>query len=949
MAKKPRAVARISEVMTSYDTNFLFDERGQLKLNLFAPKAQEVLWGVHAWLREQQRRMFLPLDLLIVLVERGCPPLSKVVAEGTEGMLLPADVLPRLKSLADEIEEEPTKEEPQFERGLFSRGFTRILVEAAEVAQSREDRLIHEEDMVRSLIWRAEAVESASVRWAIRRLGEGGGDRIFDEKGLLREGIFSPPTWEVLQGSMILAASHGTPFLGTPHLVAMLSTVRNSSIWRSAKARGFEPNRLREELLRLIGNRAEPIPEFLLGRKTLTPRMVRMLSYSAMQASYQDINETHLVEGFLDDGGSSLELVQALGLESEIRRAIGEPKVLEEIAPMEAAIHIHAKSRPTPTLDMLGRDLTVEALEGRLPEIVGREEELSRVINVLLRREQRNPLLTGEAGVGKTALAIALAQRIASGKVPRKLKGHRVVEINGANLMSGTSYRGDLESRIKSLLEEAARDVILFIDEAHAVFAPRAGSHAPAEIPNHFKSALASGHIAVVAATTEAEYRRWIEQDPALKRRFERVEVGEPGPKLVRSILSSLVEELEREYEVRIEQEAIETTIELSTRFIPEQRLPDKAKKVLMDACIARTHDAIDAPEDSPRPLVTREDIARQVHMKTGVPLERLLRGEIHWWVGIEQRLRSVVIGQDEAISEVARALVAGRLRSANQSRPMSVLLFAGPSGVGKGTLAQALAQEVFGRSDALIRLDMTDYQESHALSRLIGSPPGYVGYEDEDMLVTPLRRRPSSVVLLEDFDRAHPQIQERLLRLLREGEIVDTRGYKADVRNAIFILTIHAELNSSSHSIGFGASSAKAQGHEADKDVISALDRQFYKRVKDHIDAVVGFHRLAYDDGSPTLALLERHVDHFITGMLEEYRVEVSVSPTLWARMESLAREVSDARAMEQIVETHLFEPVTQALLHGGCELRTTLEWVEDHVVLLPSPAIVDDHGEEE
>lgn len=929
--------------MASYDTNFLFDERGNLSMELFSKRAQDVLWGIHAWLCEQRRRMFLPLDLLIVLVERGFVPLARVVAEGTEGAVLPGDVLPRLRSLAEEIEEEASEEEPVFSRNFFSRGFTRILAEAGEQARARGEDLIREEDLARSVIWRAEAVESASVRWAIRRLGEGGGDRIFDEKGLLREAIFQASTWEILQGAMRLAASHGTPFLGTPHLIAMLCTVRNSTIWRSAKARGFDPQRLRDELLRLIGNRAEPIPEFLLGRKTLTPRMVRMLSYSAVQGNYRDISEPHIIEGFLDDGGSSLELVQALGLESEIRRALGEPKVLEEIPQVEAAIQLNAKGQPTPTLDMLGRDLTVEALEGKLPEIVGREQELRRVVNVLLRKEQRNPLLTGEAGVGKTALAIALAQKIASGRVPRKLQGHRVVEINGANLMSGTSYRGDLESRIKGLLEESNEGVILFIDEAHAVFAPRAGSHAPAEVPNHFKSALASGDIAVVAATTEAEYRRWIEQDPALKRRFERIEVGEPSHDLVRHILRSLVEELEREYEVTIDDEAIDCTIELSVRFIPEQRLPDKAKKLLMDACIARANALLEddelagpaagEPEDeegaeasSPDvTCVTRGDIARQVYLKTGIPLERLLRGEIHWWVGIEERLSEEVIGQDEAIAEVARALVTGRLRSSNAQRPMAVLLFAGPPGVGKGTLASALAREVFGSPSALVRLDMTDFQESHAISRLIGSPPGYVGYEDEDVLVTPLRRRPSSVVLLEDFDRAHPQIQERMLRLLREGEIADTRGHKADVRNAIFILTVNQAIEGPSARIGFGKSSKSSRAAER---ALRGLDRQFASRIKDQVDAVISFRHLASEGDSPALDLLHRQLRFFREGMRQEYKIEIALEGGLREHLEELARDVDNARGIEAIVEEYLYGPVTSALLEGACKPHTVLVW---------------------
>lgn len=899
----------------------LFQEDGSLVAEQFSTAALETLEQTQATLESLDRTMFLPLDLLITLIERGHDDLAHVVATGTDGQVEAEDVLARLRSLAREIEEEPSNVGPALQRACFSRGFSRILHESWETG-SADPHLVEEHDLVRSIMWRAEAVESASVRWAIRRLGEGGGDVLFDKRGMLREQIFDGSIWSVLQGSMKLAAANGTPFLGTPHLIGMLCSVKNSTVWRSATARGLEPSRMREELLRLIGTKPSPIPEFHVGRKTLTPRMVRMLSAASRTAGDEPVGEQQVVEAFLDDGGSSLELVQALGLESEMRRALGEPKVLQEALPVEAAIRLGARRHSTPTLDMLGRDLTEEAMEGKLPEIVGRENELQRVVNVLLRREQRNPLLTGEAGVGKTALAVALAQRIVSGKVPKKLQGHRLVEINGASLMSGTSYRGDLESRIKSLLEEAGGDVILFMDEAHAVFAPRAGSHAPAEVPNHFKSALASGEIAVVGATTEAEYRRWFEQDPALKRRFERIEVPEPDEELVADILTALVDDMEREYEVTVDPSAVEASIDLSVRYLPEQRLPDKAKKLLMDACIARAnHLSGDEDEEG---AVTRADVARQVQMKTGIPIDRILRGEYNWWVGLEERLSEKVVGQDDAIGEVARALVTGRLKRGRQHRPMAVLAFVGSPGVGKGTLAQAITEEIFGDPRALLRLDMTDFQESHSMSRLIGSPPGYVGYEDEDMLVTPLRRRPSCLVLLEDFDRAHPRVQDRLLRLLEEGEIADTRGYSADASNAIFVLTIQTAGSRQSGRVGFGT----GDHDNTARDLLSAHDSVLADRLAEHVDATIPFQDLGASGGEPARRLVETRIESFITAMREEYGIEVEVTPGLETLLHTEVGALRDASSIDEVVDRLLYSPVTEAMLGTGCGRQVVLHW---------------------
>lgn len=903
----------------------LYDKDGSLRLEAFNPAAQRVVKGITKWLNSIGRGIYLPLDLMIVLLGIGHDELGHAIAGGTVGTVAAGNVLERLRELGREIEDRHSAT-ASLERASFSRSFARILDESWEQANGRAGSTVTEEDLLRAVMWRAEATESASVRWAIKRLAEGGGDKLFDSKSQLKRDGFDQVSWGFLHAAMQLAARSGTPFLGTPHLIASLCSVKESVLWRAALARDLDPSRLREELLRIIGVKPGPLPDFLLGRKTLTPRMVRMLAYARGRAEKRDddglIGETELVEAFLNDGGSSLELVQALGLEAEVVKALGEPRVLQGALNVEHAVSAGSMwepSRPTPTLDLIGRDLTQQVREGKLPRIIGRDRELQRVINVLLRQEQRNPLLTGEAGVGKTALAVALAQRIAADKVPVPLRGQRVVEINGASLMSGTSYRGELESRIKSLLTEASKGVILFIDEAHAVFAPRTGTHGPAEIPNHFKSALASGEIAVVGATTEAEYRRWMELDPALKRRFERIEIGEPGTDLTRRILEGLTKDLQEAYEVVVTADALDAALDYSVRYLPEQRLPDKAKKLLMDASIAAAHpiDDYERQPDAIGPVsVERINVAEQVSHRTGIPVDRLVRGKEGWWSGIAERLQKQIIGQSAAINQTARALVSGRLRPSATSRPLAVLVFFGPSGVGKGTLARTLALEIFGDERALLRLDMTDFSEPHAISRLIGSPPGYIGYDDEDMFVTPLRRRPSSVVLLEDIDKAHPKVVERLLRVFDEGEIADTRGMTADSRQAVFILTVTVEtpLKTLTGRIGFSGSQ---EGETVtDPELFKAAFGELHSLLRGHVDTFIQFHAFGHGGEVKHIdALVARHLRDLATRMLEEYELSL-----VWqTEIPALIRDASQAEethSLSEVFQREVVVPLTEVLL---------------------------------
>ena len=908
----------------------LFGAEGDLLRPVFSDDAWEVLQACVAWLRSLGRGRLLPVDLILVLARRNHPGLMDALrsaqGSGDEG----SDLLSALEALSRRI----PAHGPDTRAGLhldgLSLGLIGILEDALSWVRESGRSIISEADLVRMVRWRLELQDSNSIRWAVRKLASHGVDHFFDSDGKLRSDAFTPEVWYAFKHAMRLSARGGLPFVGTPHAVAALCQLPTGHLREATSASGVHPERLQEELLRLVGSRSPAQPEFPLTRRTLTPRLLRMIGRASQRAGREGrrIQEVDILDAFLVDGGSSMDLAKAMGIEHALRQRLStSPSVeFEVISPTRAPAGVslpegRINERPQQALEQVGRDLSAEAEAGLLPDVHGREQELRRIINVLLRSEQRNPLLTGEAGVGKTALAMALAKRIHEGRVPKALEHVRVIEIHGASLVGGTSYRGELEARIKQVLEEAADNVVLFIDEAHAVFAPRSSAGQPAEIPNHFKAALASGKIAVIAATTEAEYQRWIEKDPALKRRFERIVIPELSPDATKEILRKLAPDYERRYEVSIHPDAIDAAIDLSMRFMPEQALPDKAKKVLMDAAIALSTELASqaqgrkAAAESGTPskrVVGRYDVAQQISLKTQIPLDRIeKKSSLGWWAALQERLDTYVVGQSEAARALASGFLTSRVQQPSDNAPLGVFVFVGPPGVGQVELARGLAIEVFGSDKALLRVDLSDYQESHSMSRLIGAAPGYVGYQDEDALVTPLRRRPGQVVLLQGFDLAHPRIQERLVRVFHEGEIADTQGLRADTRHAIFVLTIERKLQAKG-AIGFGAD-GKTAPSLAD---VAPTTADCLRSFPYHL---VPFHGLG-DQGSRfgETYVMER-LARFQRMLAEEFGREFTLDDALRRDLLERASALKDVRDIEPLLQELVIQPTLAQILQEG------------------------------
>ena len=617
---------------------------------------------------------------------------------------------------------------------------------------------------------------------------------------------FSRTAARTVRTALVLAGRQGCCQADTGHLLlALVQTARGSAADFLRRKRVTTT-----ALANCSAARAEGAPR-RLHRCDLAPELRKAMEFAVLgahAASAARAENEHLLCAMLEDSTCTASRWM-LSLGVELPQAARECRQLsgQLVLPAQPRMAASRTGRPS---EKYGRDLTRLAQEGRLDPVLCRDSELERMVEILCRRQKNNPCLLGEPGVGKSALAEALAQRIASGQITPALRGKRVLSLDMASMVAGTKYRGDFEERFKNLLEELYRDrsTILFIDEIH-IIAGAGAAEGAIDAASILKPMLARGEIQLIGATTPEEYRKTIQKDSALERRFGRVMVEEPTPTAAETILAGLMPRYERYHGVAIPSTAIHAAVELSVRYLPGRYLPDKAIDLLDEAAAARRI----AENSSEKKALTPADIARVVSKASGVPAERVGEVERERLAQLEQRLAAEVIGQPRAVASVAAAIRRSRTGLRENNRPIGAMLFLGPTGVGKTQLARTLAKCWFGSEKALLRFDMSEYMERHTVARLIGAPPGYVGHDEGGQLTEAVRRRPYSVVLFDEIEKAHSDIQNLLLQILEDGTLTDAQGRRADFSNTIILLTSNLGarcLAGQTTPMGFGAAGAE-------------------------------------------------------------------------------------------------------------------------------------------
>jgi len=795
---------------------------------------------------------------------------------------------------------------------------------------------------------------------------------------------FTPRAQQVLALARKEADRFNHNYVGTEHLLLGLIKLGQGVAVNVLQKMGLDLETVRMEVEKHVGSHPETK---MVGNIPYTPRVKKVLALAGKEAkalNHSYVGTEHILLGLLREGeGVAARVLKSL--EVDIERTRNE--ILKELDPnftppeseAESPQEGNKKDVKTPALRAFGRDLTELAKKGELDPVIGRKNEIERVIQILCRRTKNNPVLLGEAGVGKTAIVEGLAQEIGTGNVPELLRDKRVITLDLALMVAGTKYRGQFEERIKAVMDEIRRskNVILFIDELHTIVG--AGSAEGAmDASNIIKPALSRGELQCVGATTLNEYRKYIEKDAALERRFQTVKVEAPSVEEAVQILRGLRPKYEAHHKARLTDEALDASVRLSDRYLTGRFLPDKAIDVMDEAGARARINAMTRPPDvkeiekeietiraekeaaikaqdfekaaslrdsekqakdkleriltewreqreEREVVVTADDIMHIVSRWTGVPLSRMEQKEAQKLLKMEDELRTRVIGQDEAVIAISKALRRSRADLKDPRRPIGSFIFLGPTGVGKTFLARSLAEFMFGDSDALIQIDMSEYMEKFTASRLIGSPPGYVGYEEGGQLSEAVRRRPYSVVLFDEVEKAHPDVMHLLLQILEEGKITDSLGRKIDFRNTIIIMTsnVGAELIKRQSSLGFGAVSGHESYEQMRDKILEESKRTFKPEFLNRLDDMIVFHTL----GRPDLAKIVNLEVAKVVDRIGTKSIKVLLDPSA---VEFLIDKGYDptygARPMRRAVEKFLEDPLAEELLRGNIKAGDTL-----------------------
>jgi ATP-dependent Clp protease ATP-binding subunit ClpC len=790
---------------------------------------------------------------------------------------------------------------------------------------------------------------------------------------------FTPRAQQVLALARKEADRFNHNYVGTEHLLLGLIKLGQGVAVNVIQKMGLDLETVRMEVEKQVGSGPETK---MVGNIPYTPRVKKVLALAGKEAKslqHSYVGTEHILLGLLREGeGVAARVLR--NLEVDIERTRNE--ILKELdpnfAPSDEGESVPAETGgggrrdgKTPALKAYGRDLTEHARKGELDPVIGRADEIERVIQILCRRTKNNPVLIGEAGVGKTAIAEGLAQEIVAGNVPEILRDKRVITLDLALMVAGTKYRGQFEERIKAVMDEIRRtkNVILFIDELHTIVG--AGSAEGAmDASNIIKPALSRGELQCVGATTLNEYRKYIEKDAALERRFQQVKVEAPSVEQTILILKGIRPKYEAHHKAEILDEALEAAAKLSDRYLTGRFLPDKAIDLVDEAgsrariaAMTRPPDVKDieagiesirlekeaaiksqdfekaaslrdsekqakekletimsewrASKEEKEVKVTGEEIMQVLSKWTGVPLSRMEQQETAKLLAMEGELEQKVIGQNEAVAAISKALRRSRADLKDPARPIGSFIFLGPTGVGKTFLARTLAEFMFGTPDALIQIDMSEYMEKFTASRLIGSPPGYIGYEEGGQLSEAVRRKPYSVVLFDEIEKAHPDVMHLLLQILEEGKITDSLGRKIDFRNTIIIMTsnVGAELIKKQTTLGFGAPAATDDYDVMREKILEEAKRVFKPEFLNRLDDLIVFHTLSKPD-------LERIVDLEVSKVIERIKlkdIHMTMDPSATEFLIAKGYDPNyGARPMRRAVEKYIEDPVAEEVLRG-------------------------------